>query len=651
MTENIGRNEPCPCGSGKKYKKCCGTKEVVSITHVIENEMDDLQKKLLHFALDHYEEEVYQGLDEYEEYFDIDDDERQFYEFVYTVWFSLFNELENGETILENFISSEAGKIKRPKLKQILQSWVDVRTIAGEIINIENNTLLLVDGFSQEQFEAIVTNSQRSFDKGSFFIGFLLPYNEKYVFFPAPFELPDLPVSQAIDYIKLKSQTAGYHSPQEFLTDFFMEIMKDLTMVGGLVDADSMEWKSPIYKEVAELLKKNLESLGEAPPTVDLGIILWFQYCEKKQKKIKKPNLYAAALHYLLSTFNHMVSGLTQKEIAKLYDVPVGSLSSTYREMDDDLEEEIRKIIEISLEEDKLDNPLPSFPFNPLQGPMPTERAMQEALEEIKDRNFETVEEISDFVNSKLKTPAPKKAARTNKERAQQLVYEAMEVQGPKRFKLAAEAINLDPNCVDAYVILIENSTSLQEALMLSEKAMKIGEKELGKEFFVENKGHFWGLFETRPFMRAKVQYAEALYQLGKLPQSIQQYEEILVLNPNDNLGARYMLFALYLDKGELSKAEKLLEQYEEETANGLYNKLLLEVLKNGFSAKAAKMLKEAKKQNPSVIPFLTGKKRLPKHMPEYYGWGDENEAVIYVDVHLHLWKKIEGLQQWLKKH
>ena len=25
MSENkIGRNEPCPCGSGKKYKKCCG---------------------------------------------------------------------------------------------------------------------------------------------------------------------------------------------------------------------------------------------------------------------------------------------------------------------------------------------------------------------------------------------------------------------------------------------------------------------------------------------------------------------------------------------------------------------------------------------------------------------------------------------------
>ncbi len=24
--EKVGRNDPCPCGSGKKYKKCCGNK-------------------------------------------------------------------------------------------------------------------------------------------------------------------------------------------------------------------------------------------------------------------------------------------------------------------------------------------------------------------------------------------------------------------------------------------------------------------------------------------------------------------------------------------------------------------------------------------------------------------------------------------------
>ena len=26
--EKVGRNDPCPCGSGKKYKQCCGRKPV-----------------------------------------------------------------------------------------------------------------------------------------------------------------------------------------------------------------------------------------------------------------------------------------------------------------------------------------------------------------------------------------------------------------------------------------------------------------------------------------------------------------------------------------------------------------------------------------------------------------------------------------------
>ena len=26
--QKVGRNDPCPCGSGKKYKKCCGANEL-----------------------------------------------------------------------------------------------------------------------------------------------------------------------------------------------------------------------------------------------------------------------------------------------------------------------------------------------------------------------------------------------------------------------------------------------------------------------------------------------------------------------------------------------------------------------------------------------------------------------------------------------
>ena len=649
MTEAIGRNEPCPCGSGKKYKKCCGAKEAVSITHVIESEIDELQKKLLHFALNHFEEEIFNGFEEYQDYFDIEEDERQFYEFVYTIWFSLFHSLEDGETILEHFITAEVGKIKRPKLKQILQSWTEARTIAGEIIHVESNSLIVADGFSAEKYEVILINKQKPFQAGSFFIGFLLPFDQKYVFFPAPFDLPELPLVQGIDYIKQKSLIAGNQSPQEFLTEFFMEIMKDLTMVGGMVDIDSMDWQKPIFKEVAELLKRNLESQGEMPSTVDIGIILWFKFCEKKQKNIRKPNLYAASMHYLLTLFNHMVSPLTQKETAKLYGVSVGSLSSTYAELDDELEEDIRTIIEISYEESE--NQVASMPFNSLQGPMPTEQAMQEVLAEIQGGNFESVDEINEFLNKKLLNPTPKKAPKTNKERAQQLIYEAMEVQGAKRYKLAEEALTLDPNCVDAYVILAENASTPEEAMVLSKKGMEIGQKELGKDFFKENIGHFWMMLETRPYMRAKANYAETLYELELETVAIKEYEELLELNPNDNQGIRYRMFPVYLETGNVVKAEKLLKQYEETTAHGLYNQLLLELYKNGFSAKAVKLLKDAKKENRFVVPYLIGKKHIPMYLPDHYGTGDENEAIIYADEHLHLWDKIEGFQEWLKKH
>ncbi|MDM5330281.1 hypothetical protein [Neobacillus sp. CF12] len=54
----------------------------------------------------------------------------------------------------------------------------------------------------------------------------------------------------------------------------------------------------------------------------------------------------------------------------------------------------------------KSDNQLTSFPHNLAQGPMPTEQVLQEALEEIQGRNFETMDEINEFLNKKLMNPS-----------------------------------------------------------------------------------------------------------------------------------------------------------------------------------------------------------------------------------------------------
>ncbi|MCH6266563.1 YecA family protein, partial [Neobacillus citreus] len=96
--EKPSRNEPCPCGSGKKYKKCCGASEAVSITHLLESEADELQKQMIHFAFNYFGSEIEDDFEMFMEYSSLeleDEEEREFYEVVHAIWFSLFEELDD----------------------------------------------------------------------------------------------------------------------------------------------------------------------------------------------------------------------------------------------------------------------------------------------------------------------------------------------------------------------------------------------------------------------------------------------------------------------------------------------------------------------------------------------------------------------------
>lgn len=59
--KRAGRNDPCPCGSGKKYKKCCLMKESIqTVTRLLlVKASDELIPELLHYAVDKYGEEIF----------------------------------------------------------------------------------------------------------------------------------------------------------------------------------------------------------------------------------------------------------------------------------------------------------------------------------------------------------------------------------------------------------------------------------------------------------------------------------------------------------------------------------------------------------------------------------------------------------------
>jgi tetratricopeptide (TPR) repeat protein len=214
---------------------------------------------------------------------------------------------------------------------------------------------------------------------------------------------------------------------------------------------------------------------------------------------------------------------------------------------------------------------------------------------------------------------------------AQQIAFDAMEADSEvEARKLAKRALRLDPDCVDALVLMndLDASTRKQRVEGLK-KAVEVGERVLGAKFIQENKGDFWLLLETRPWMRALDRLATELKEAGLNQDAIGVYVRMLELNPNDNQGVRDPLLGLYLTVGDFKSAGKLLKRYENDAlANFAWGRVLERFLAGDrVGAKAA--LEIARAANRHVELYLTARKPLPEEPPEMYSPGSVEEAVL----------------------
>jgi tetratricopeptide (TPR) repeat protein len=234
---------------------------------------------------------------------------------------------------------------------------------------------------------------------------------------------------------------------------------------------------------------------------------------------------------------------------------------------------------------------------------------------------------------------------------AQQLMYQAFETRDPRhRVELAKRALTISSDCADAYVLLAEMTRDVAEATELNRKAVEAGERALGKKAFVDDVGHFWGILETRPYMRARLALAQCLWKSGKHDDAIGHYREMLRLNPNDNQGIRYILVACLLDVGRDADAAALIDQYRDDaSAAWAYTSVLLAFRCGGDSEDARLLLAEAKETNPHVPAYLTGTRKKPKHLPDLIGFGDESEAIAFVGDYGSGWSKTAGALAWLR--
>lgn len=295
--------------------------------------------------------------------------------------------------------------------------------------------------------------------------------------------------------------------------------------------------------------------------------------------------------------------------------------------------------------------PAESIPELPPLGAMESELAKIGRL--MDDKDFESAEEAQAFLDGIVKDGGiiPDVEPTTPNDRAQEIIYDAWRASGREKVKLARKALEVCPDCADAYVILAEETgDSLMEALTLCRKGVEAGERALGPEYFEEDVGHFWGIFETRPYMRARLSLAMVLWRLDKHEEAVSHLQEMLRLNPGDNQGIRYTLASCFLMMDRDEELGELLDSYSDEpTACWSYTRALHSFRREGDTGTSRKLLKEALDCNPHVPDYFLGKKELPDEPLEAIRFGDETEAIDYAFDFLLGWRLTSGALDWLK--
>lgn len=170
----------------------------------------------------------------------------------------------------------------------------------------------------------------------------------------------------------------------------------------------------------------------------------------------------------------------------------------------------------------------------------------------------------------------------------------------------AQKVLEMDPDNIDARGLMVALTTqgpleykeAIEEEIAYATDLMK----EQGH--FDQDMGEFYMVFETRPYIRLRHNYMQFLYTVGLYKQALYEAEEILKLNTNDNMGARYTLMHLYAHFDMFDEALDLYERYPEDSCLFLMPLCLL-AFKGDAYEEARRYLDELIDSNPDALQFF----------------------------------------------
>lgn len=284
--------------------------------------------------------------------------------------------------------------------------------------------------------------------------------------------------------------------------------------------------------------------------------------------------------------------------------------------------------------------------------PIPDEfhHIIQKMIDQHQPKNEEELNKILQSMVGK-KIDDFKMPVETEEEKARELIYEAYNLASDKGRRRALKAIKIFPDCIEAYEYLGSTYSYYHKSAEHFAKGVEVGRRIFGGDFLKENKGYFYGLTETRSFMRCLGNLAECYYSPGATPKAIEIWKEMLELNPDDNQGIRYNLASAFLEKKIFEDFEKLIKQFNDDGSIMFdFPKALYKFIQLGDCKKSRVALDIATSGNKYVLPMLL-ETYPPEEYADSYMMGSKEEAISYLHFGWRSWGWNSGAKDWLKKN
>lgn len=368
----VGRNEPCPCGSGKKYKKCCEKENVVNIDTLVSQELDVLQAQLYDYIATAQSTEMEESYHHYLAKMDLMQADPDIYEMAFVSWYGATQKDADGVRLIERFVDKQLSTVTRPQTAEVLESWKNVRVTAGTVEKLDENTLRVEEAITGDVL--IVTEKFGKLEENSFFLGLLLPNVEKYLPFAQYFIYPAIEKA-AMELVKIRFEQGEFGNLHDYLSGQYLEIadvgfvlysaekkkagkaaastkVTDETDTSKDSDEKAEEaiegveiWKTPEYVEAITSLQSFLTEKGEDKEESELLVAVLEKYFYTERPTIRNPKIYSGALVDMAKNIEEISIRHVQKELAEYFDVSANSISRRSKQIWESYQDTVNELL------------------------------------------------------------------------------------------------------------------------------------------------------------------------------------------------------------------------------------------------------------------------------------------------------------------